>query len=187
LNKGADSLLKFVESGLKIKLKGVFTFSDAIDQKVKNFIGKTASKIYLTLYQIIYDEASRKNMFTYEIRSDSKAYKVFMRKDYNFISERILKNEIFAYLLKESSSGFMNLINSIDAVNFQNYDSYELFLTLIDRSGSPFVIDELESIYEDEISKEERAERYELMSTLGDYGLIFEDADEDNFDYDMES
>ena len=48
------------------------------DMRIKKFIGKVAGKILSSLYEIVDEAATSKNLYTYEVRYFSKAYKLLL-------------------------------------------------------------------------------------------------------------
>src|SRR5690606_34136593 len=56
--------------------------------RVKKFIGKLVGKITTELYQLVHTETTRLKLFTHELEYYSKAYKIFMAKEFTFENER---------------------------------------------------------------------------------------------------
>lgn len=95
------SLINYISEELKIEIKIGLPFSTGIDNKIRKFLGNIISKISLQLYEIIHIEADRLNIFTYEIAYNSKAFKIFIEKEFDFENEKIMQRELFIYLQKK--------------------------------------------------------------------------------------
>jgi len=100
--------LQNIEKHLKIDIKthGAFSYIHNTDQ-IKRFIGKVVSKISRKLFVIIRKKASERNIYTYELRADSKAIKVFLGVNdrLDFLDEMQVKKELIMFLINEKSSG----------------------------------------------------------------------------------
>lgn len=121
------------------------------NERIKKFIGNIISKIVTQLYSIIKSESHRLGLYTYEVRTYSKAYKIFLEEDFTFKRERILQKEILIYLLQNNEdTGFKEHINThLPALEFENGYENDYVKPLIDLSKCHEVLDELEAIYED--------------------------------------
>lgn len=73
--------------------------------KIRKFVGKITKKIVDSLYDVICERARELNIYTYEIRLNSKAEKVFLRGRLDFIDESIIKREMLLYLMHPSTNG----------------------------------------------------------------------------------
>ncbi|QYK40799.1 MAG: hypothetical protein KF887_15525 [Paracoccaceae bacterium] len=101
-----DDLKLFLEKYLQINIdiSGSFTVTRN-ERRHKKFIGKVISKIVLPTFDIVRSEASRLNLYTYEIEYRSKASKIFMHKSFDFETEDILQVELLAYFLSQDATG----------------------------------------------------------------------------------
>lgn len=93
--------------------------------RVKKFIGKIISKIVIPLYEIIREQAYKIGTYTYEIRYGSKAFKIFMSKEFTFEIENNFKKEIITSLLSKDgmNDDFKQYIQSIEPLPFEEYNS----------------------------------------------------------------
>jgi len=83
---------------LKTEINDEFSITPN-ESRFKKFIGHIVGKISTQLYEIVYQEASRLNIYTYEIRYNSKAAKIFIFKEYEFNTEDVLWKELLVYFL----------------------------------------------------------------------------------------
>lgn len=87
-DKEKETLLRFIELGLNIKIIN----NPPIElpkntRQIKSFLSKIIGKISSELYAIIYSKARDLNIYTYELRYDSKAFHVFIAQDFTFEKE----------------------------------------------------------------------------------------------------
>jgi len=102
IDKDQLALISFVSDSLGIEIKISPLFPTGIDKHIRSFLGKIIGKIATQLYTIIRDAKT----FTYELRYDSKAAKIFYanEKEYNFVDERICQKEILVYLMNNQNT-----------------------------------------------------------------------------------
>lgn len=99
-SKDKSCLIEFIESELKIEISDSFPFGLSINSKnIKTFLGKAIGKITSELYAIIEIEARLLNIYTYDVKTNSKAYHIFINKDFTFEHDEILKKEFILNLL----------------------------------------------------------------------------------------
>ena len=122
------------------------------DQRTKKFIGKIIGKICDELYKIICEEAHRLNIYTYEIRYQSKASKIFLAKGYNFEKEDLLRRELLVYFLNYNNSGnHSRFMRSITPLNFDPSLEADYIRSFDSNINAFCIIGELEALYEDEV------------------------------------
>lgn len=116
--------LQFIAKELNLEIDKDYDYIEN-NIRVKRFIGKCVSKIVCNIYAIIRKRAGEIGTFTYEIRYESKAFKIFMDKQYTFENENNLKREILISLLNENglNDEFIDYIKSIEPLNFESYNS----------------------------------------------------------------
>jgi len=136
------------------------------EDKIKKFIGKVIGKISNQLYDIICEECSRLNIYTYELEYDSKAAKIFLSKKYNFLDERDLVKELLIYLVNaENESPNMEIIKNIKPLDFDQALTKDYIQCFLNKLKCQEVIDEAESLYQDVENKTERIELLNLITT----------------------
>ena len=144
-----------------------------VGKEIKQLLGNTIGKIASEIYSIIKQEAHRLNISTEEIRVDSKAYKIFMRQEYDFLSESRLWKEILIYAINSNENGLIDLLKEQKSIAFDNgsmNDYFECFSSSIKQLK---FLDELDYFYEDELEASEKKERFELLDAIADPGSGF--------------
>src|SRR6185437_4560060 len=116
--------VKFLEDQLGIEIKHELLSVTPNDERIKKFIGNIVSKIAIQFYELIKVEAARLNIFVFEIRDESKAYKIFIAKQFTFEPERYMQREILLHLLgRNLDKGFSAFINEIKPLPFESYNT----------------------------------------------------------------
>ncbi len=172
VDKDQLALISFVSESLGIEIQTSPLFPTEIDKQIRSFLGKIIGKIATQLYAIIRDAKT----FTYELRYDSKAAKIFYanEKEYNFVDERICQKEILVYLMnnQNTNSGLIDFIKSIEPLELDNAVNNEYIKFLFDIKDDTYgVVDEISQIYED---RGFNKERFEMLSLLGKDGVSFD-------------
>jgi hypothetical protein len=164
-----DALQAYIKKHLNIEMVYYPPFKVVPNnQRIRKFLGKIVGKISNLLYEIIRQESRRRNIYTYEIRSDSKAEKIFMRKEYDFTNEDILWRELFLYFINTKDfSENLQLAREIKPLEFNP----ELTVNYLRCFESPekmlLCLDELEQLYEDIDTPGERLELIRFFSSSG--------------------
>jgi hypothetical protein len=122
-NKEKKSLIYFIEKYLKIKISNNFLNVSQNDRTTKQFIGEVVKSIVVEQYEIITKKALRLNIYTYEIRYNSKAYKIFMIEQFTFEFENRVQKELFKkFLANDKNSPLISFVKEIEPLEFENYD-----------------------------------------------------------------
>lgn len=165
--------LEFINKHLKLSLEihDEFAFLGNTDQ-VRKFIGKIVKKISSALFKIIRDEAFRLNIYTTELRGNSKAIKVFYGERLDFIDERIKKKEILLYLMSSKAcGGHVELLRSFEALDLDEGMTPNYIQALLRDGALPFVGDEIDELYTD---VENVGERLEFINIIDNEYLSYE-------------
>jgi len=115
---------KFLKKGIDIKFNKEHGFMGYLEMpRIRKYIGKISGKIASQTYELIRETASLLNLYTYEIRRDSKAFKIFMAKKYDFFEEDLVAKELLLYLLKAENKGQINIfLDNLDPIDFELCD-----------------------------------------------------------------
>lgn len=180
-DKEKNNLIKFLNKYKGIEISNNYLNVTSNDKRIKKFIGKVIGKIINALYEILEKESHKLALYTYEIRTFSKSYKIFLEKDFTFERERILQKEILIYLLRNNEdSGFKEHIdNFLPPLEFSNGSENTYAKCLFDLSQSSEFLDELETMYDD---LENKKLRLEAIDIIGSDGISFEKDLEDEFE-----
>ena len=164
--------------------RGVTSNDIIVNHKIKNLFGKVIGGIAVKYYQAIRTLSNEKNTYTYELRSESKAEKVFLssyRKNSlqeMMINETIALKELLVFLCNtRESNAFSRFFKTIpplkmDIAMTNDYIS-EISTGIIPQA----LIDEVEYLYEESNYGRERIEQINLIGNQRvcfEYGEILE-------------
>lgn len=171
---------KFIERNINsLDLERHFLTKEIVNtEKVKDLFGKVIGNISRKYYKLLMDEAEKRNLYTYELRSGSPAQKVFLpefRKcslqELNF-NEKIAFKEIIIFISNtKKKNSFFKLFKDIEPLNF-DIALINNYLEVLSKGIVPQdLIDEVESLYEElpDVSK-----RLELISIIGNSMIMFD-------------
>jgi len=153
------------------------------EMRFKNFVGKVVGKIVDELYKIICEEARAKNIYTYEVRCDSKAFKIFMRKEYDFSKEKLLWKELLIYFINNGTDkGIRGFIKDIKPLEFDPGMDQEYMSAFQNDQIKLEHLDELEALYADDVK--DIKERLAQLEAMGNPYIMFDDemSDEKEFE-----
>lgn len=142
-------LLMFLDKhlGLTLSSYSEFDFIENTD-KIRKFLGRIVQKISSAVFDIIGGEAHRLNIYTTELRGDSKAIRVFYGERLDFIDERIKKKEILLYLMSSSTTGpHVDFVRSIPALDLDSAMAPYYIQAVLRDSALQFVGDEIDELY----------------------------------------
>ncbi|PJJ08479.1 hypothetical protein CLU83_1753 [Flavobacterium sp. 1] len=177
-----EKLVEFIISELKVELtEGPQNLLENTEQ-VKNFLGKLIDKISTTLYDLIKIEARRIGTFTHEIRYNSKAYKIFTEKEFDFKNEKLMQREVLLFLLKKfPKDELKKFIDSIEPLPFEQYHTNQYIESILNIHKDGSVKDEMLSIYEDERPSKNRLN--DILAIGSDFNFeYFGKNEEDDFE-----
>lgn len=159
--------LNYLHKHLKIDIKddGPFSYIHNTPQ-IKKFVGKVVGKISRNLFDIISDKARSLNIYTYELRSDSKAVKVFYALDerLDFIDEENVKKELILFLMSNNSGDHIELLRSFGALDLDPAEAPAHIKALLNDDHLHYVQGEVECAYEEVTNVKERLEMLSIMT-----------------------
>ena len=146
--------------------------------EVKEFIGRVVGSISHKYYKLIEEGSNKNNTFTYELRSGSKAQKIFL-PEYKKkslmegkLKERIAFKEIFVYIRNsKDKSAFFKFLNEIKPLEFDPALIIDYLKELSEGNISQKLIDDVEWLYDENGYDFERAKYVDL---IGDTGVRFD-------------
>ena len=177
-NKDKDLLLGFLINFLNVNPKNFFGNERIVflSQELKNEIGTIISCVVLPLYDLINETASALGLYTYEIRYESKAYKIFIEKEFSFMREHITQREILIKLINSNwASEFIESIKQLQPLDIEQLSADSYVGYLMNYSRYPEVKDEVTQIYEDE----DLGDRSKQINFIGEEYLYNDDEDKD--------
>ena len=122
--------------------------------------------------------AGELNLYTYELRSGSKAEKVFLG-DCHFVSEEVLWKELLVFFMNtEATSGLLSFLRSIDPLDFDEALAKDYLQCFQSEEAKLLVMGELEALYE---NLDNPGQRLKTIDAVGDPHVFF-DTDDDEVD-----
>lgn len=179
--KEAKAIRSLLVKHLKVEFPDEDSFfgTDNNDQ-YRKFIRRTVLKIAREVYSVIKDRAGQINLYTYELRHESKAESVFLR-EVDIADEDILWKELLIFFMNvKADTGYLQFLRGTPPLEFDPAlvpDYLDCFKSDSSKAG---VMDELEHLY-GEMDRDERNERLQQMGIIGALNVFFGD-DDDDFD-----
>jgi hypothetical protein len=166
-------LIDFLNDELSLNIKTEIINSTPVSQRIRKFLGKTIGKLVSQLYAIVREEAHRNRTYTYEISYSSKAYKIFMAKEFTFDNEKIAQREALIYLLRKKFKGtIQNILDSIPSISIERFNTNKYIKTLFEYERDRQVLGEIEYLYEEEKPDMSRIETLLLLGSDTNFDYI---------------
>jgi len=175
-----EALHSFLRKHLKIKISDSgFYVAMPHHEKITKFIARTIGKLTQQLYELVRAEARQRTIFTYDLRSESKAARVFLNSEFGFLPEDILILELLVFLMKTTDRKRpLSLLDELEPLQWDPALMADYLRCFISHASRLEAIDQLECFY-DEL--DDRRNRIELLKATVDPNVIFDD-DEDEAD-----
>lgn len=175
-SKEKDALIQFINQFYNENIKVSFPFEiTSNSNKIRKFMGRTVGKISEYLYEIIWQETYRLNIFTYEIRLDSKAGKIFLRKEFDFFKESIVWKEILIFLMHgDKNKKAIEIFDSLSPLSLDVEMIGEYLKSINSPLNRQKIIDEIYTEYKYINNIKERVNQLELLDEY-DNILYFDD------------
>ena len=159
-------LINFISEELKIEIKTGLPFSTGATPNIKKFVGKIIGKITTQLFELIRTEAYRLGTNTYEIAYNSKAFKIFIAKEFDFNKEKLMQREVSLFLMKSlPKDEIKKIIDSIEPLEFGQLQTNKYFSSMFNYHEDRQVMDEMEYLYEEHQIKYERVETVMVLGS----------------------
>lgn len=149
-----------------------------LTDEIKEFLGRVVGSISHKYYKLVVEGSYKNHTYTYELRDQSKAQKIFL-PEYKKkslmegqLNERIAFKEILIYIRNsKEKTAFFKFMNDIKPLNFDPAMIIDYLGELSEGTVSQTLIDEVEWLYgENEYSHE----RVELVDLIGNSQVMFE-------------
>ena len=144
-----------------------------INDSIRKLIGRVVFKVVNYYYKLVKEGSQKSGTYSYELRNDSKAQKIFLHTENSRglssikIDERIAISEILVYLRNTTDkSSYLKFIEEISPLNFDKMEiSSYLSVILLENRAPQNLIDAIEDIYaEEDVNIRERIECLDLMT-----------------------
>jgi len=172
----ADFIVKYIPAN---KMQYHFiTNKILITSDVKELVGKVIGAISKKYYKLVRDGCVRNNTYTYELRSGSKAERIFLSNHRNNslqqqkITEMIVFKELIVYLINtKNSNSFFRFIKEIQPLDLDIGLLNDYLSELSQGTISQSLIDEVEYLYDENSYS---IERMEMVDLIGNTNVMFE-------------
>lgn len=178
-----DKELELIRTFLKsdsnyVKNNTEFFYGSCIEanENVKKLFGRTLKSIAAKYYELVIKGSSKNQTYTYELRADSKASKIFYSQESSSIkdqyNEYLAVKELLIYLRNsKDKTGFLKYVDEIEPLEFDPTNLIT-YLNNITRGIIPQeLVDEAEYLYE-ELDKP--YDREKLVSLFAEENVMFE-------------
>lgn len=170
------ALVNFLEQSLQITIDNDSFFVTPNDDRMKRFWGRVVGSTSRAYYKEIANAAYRLNLFSYELRSDSMAFKVFTPRFPDESLHRLHQNEQIAlkefliYLMNTNhTSRLLTLMREIPPLDLDVALVQDYLSRILKHDVPQSLIDEIDTLYED---MEEVGSRIQMLSIIGDESII---------------
>lgn len=168
-------LIEFISEELQIEIKTGLPFSTGVSERIKKFVGKIIGKIASEIFDVIDAEATRLHTFTYEMPYQSKAFKIFRGKEYDFSIDKLMQREAMLYLLKKlPDDELKKFIDKIEPLPFSNLHTNVYLKSIMNFYGDQSVRNEMEYIYEEHKIDPKRIQDVMLLGSSTNFEMIKE-------------
>ena len=164
--------------------RSVFSSEIIVSDEVRKLFGSVIGNISAEYYKVLRDIADKKCTYTYELRSDSKAQKVFLSRCVgNSLQEMKITETIafkeFLVFFKNSkeSTPFTRFLKTIQPLEMDIALINEYIMGIGKGTIPQELVDEVECLYEENGYEEERIEQISLIGNprvMFEYAEIFE-------------
>lgn len=147
-----------------------------VNENVKNLFGRTLKSITAKYYELIKEGSLKNQTYTYELKYDSKAFKIFCSQETSFIkdknNEHLAVKELLIYLRNSTDkNSFLKYIDEIDPLEFDPANLITYLNNIIRGIIPQELVDEAEELYK-ELDKPYNREEY--VSLFAEENISFE-------------
>lgn len=159
------TLLLFLKKHLKLNIDPKNTcFPVYNSNTIRRFIGGIVKTISRNIFNIINERSRELNIYTYELRSDSKAGKVFYCDRLDFIKEELKKKELILFLMNPKvTSKYIELLRSLAPLELDTSMAANYIKALLNNADLPYVEYAVDEAYTELDNIKERLHFLEAM------------------------
>jgi hypothetical protein len=148
-----------------------------ITSSIRKSLEKLIYKITNTVFRLIEMSASAQNIYTYKLRGDSKAIKVFysFNESVDFLDEDYAKREIILFLLSnKNESAHIKFLKSLPSLELDDECSADYIRQLLNDKDIYSARDEVDALIEGKSNKE-RKKRFDMLDIIDNEHFGFYD------------
>lgn len=177
--KELELIRTFLESGSNhVETNTEFYNGNCIEvnENVKKLFGRTLKSIAAKYYKLVIKGSSKNQTYTYELRSASKASKIFYSQEKSLIkdqdNEYLAVKELLIYLRNSrDKTSFLKYVDEIEALEFDPANLITYLSNIIKGIIPQELLDEVEYLY-GELDKP--YDREKLISLFAEENVMFE-------------
>lgn len=134
--------------------------------QIRKFVGKIVKKVSSGVFDVIRNRASELNIYTDELRGDSKAIKVFYGNRLDFVDEEIKKKEFILFLMNPSvKSKYIELLRDMEPLDMDVGMAPSYIRALLNDADLPFVEEAVDEAYTELSNVKDRLQFLEVMDS----------------------
>lgn len=177
-DKEKAALRGYIEKHLLVILEP--TTSIIPTKNTANFrrhIGKVVGKISSQIFEVVRKAAQDLNIYTYELRSESKAAKIFLKSECDFNLEDVLWKELLVFFMNsKANTKLFDFLRSIEPLDFDPGLAPEYLQCFQSEKAKMSIVDELEEHY---LNVKNKRERFEMIDLIGNPMAYLDDNEDD--------
>jgi hypothetical protein len=159
-------LVDFISSELAIEITIGLPFSTGVTDNIKSFMGNIIGKISVQLFEIIRKEANGIGTHTYDMPYNSKAFKIFIAKEFSFLKEKLMQREVSLFLLKSlPDDNLKSHLDKLQPLAFGQLQTNKYFESMFNYHKDRQVRDEMEYLYEEHKMKYKRVDEIMVIGS----------------------
>ena len=144
--------------------------------QIRRFVGKVVKRITDNVFKVVRQRATALNVYTTEIRGDSRAIKTFYGTRLDFIDETIKKKELLLFLMSQKADGaHVQLLKSLDALELEPAMVPAYIKALLNDLHLPYVGGVIDELYTEVTNA---SERLAVLGIMDDEHLSYGSDDE---------
>jgi hypothetical protein len=132
---------------------------------VKRFLHLVIKELAKKIYEYIHDNSLRKNLYTYELCSDSKAFYVFLGKDDNLLRNKVAIYELLLYAMKGKGFEDSTVTDGMEPLELDMQNIKEIVGSINSKTCIYDVLDAIDAQIED-MAHEQRKNRLLIHSYI---------------------
>lgn len=168
--------LEFLAKHLRLQVGDDEWASLRNTNQIRGFVGKVVKRITDNVFKVVRQRATALNVYTTEIRGDSKAIKTFYGTRLDFIDETIKKKELLLFLMSQKADGaHVQLLKSLDALELEPAMVPAYIKALLNDLHLPYVGGVIDELYTEVTNA---SERLAVLGIMDDEHLSYGSDDE---------